>query len=97
MAEWLVKLQGHEFDLQELNRQFTSLERSADVGGDMVTKGWTTKAEAGRFTQTTNSVGASGDEARHAAEHTPPPKPMSLKDAEQFIKALLADLIRSKK
>jgi len=70
----------------------------ADVGDDMAAKGWTTKAEAGRFTQTANSVGAVGDEARHAVEHTQPPKkPMSLKEAEQFVRLLLANWIRSKR
>jgi hypothetical protein len=70
----------------------------ADVGGEMFIKGWTTKGEANRFTQTANSAGAVGDDARHAVEDTQPPKkPMALSEAEQFVRSLLAAWIRSKR
>lgn len=64
-------LKGNKHKVYELIR--------ADVGGEMFSKGWMTKAETSRFTRTADSVGGAGDEARHAVERTqPPPKPMLL-------------------
>lgn len=58
-------------------------------GGDrgIVARGWATKGETGRFTHTANAGGA---DARHAVgKFEPPPRPMSLPDARQFIGGLM--------
>jgi hypothetical protein len=58
----------------------------ADVGGDVYSRGWATKSEAGRFTRTANSAAALGDAARHAKDRSHPPRnPMTLEEATNFI------------
>jgi hypothetical protein len=62
-------------------------------GGEkaLADKGWTTRAEIVRFRHTANSYHAVGDEARHASpRHPPPSTPMSLDEADGFVRRLLA-------
>ena len=71
-----------------------------DVGGTMFAEGWTTKGEANRFTQTANSAFAIGDAARHPRDEQkfrPPKQPMSLSEAQSFIRTLLSHWMRSKR
>lgn len=49
------------------------------------------RSELRRFKHTANSVSAAGDHARHGSENTSPPEdPMSLADARELIRAVLA-------
>jgi hypothetical protein len=69
----------------------------SDVGGVIYRNAWVSKTEVKRFTQTANSAEALGDDARHAKKHVPPPpKPMTIKEAKQLMKALLEKWIASK-
>ena len=55
-----------------------------------VRAGWTTRAEAKRFSRTANTT-AAGDDSRHAASDDPPhPRPMLLDEAVWFIQNLTA-------
>jgi len=48
----------------------------------IVGRGWASKADLKRFPHTSNSVGATDDEARHGREIQQPPRnPMTLRDA----------------
>jgi len=69
-----------------------------DVGGTkkLVELGWTTKKKLERFKHTANSPTATGDEARHAIENTPPSKPMQLNEAINYIKQLVMNWINFK-
>lgn len=56
-----------------------------------------TSAQIDRFTGSANNRNASGDGARHGHKKWPSPKkPMSLQEAESFIRGLLDQWIRSK-
>ena len=69
-----------------------------DVGGNkkLVELGWTTKKKIEKFKHTANSPTATGDEARHAIENTPPSKPMRLNEAIHYIKQLIMNWINYK-
>lgn len=57
-----------------------------DVGGDMISRGWTTQAEGDRFTGTANSFELTGMKGRHAGRRmSPPRKPMSPEEAQTFV------------
>lgn len=60
-------------------------------GGDAIAdKGWATKTELRRFTNSMNNPNVLGDQARHAASSaTPPAQPMSIPDARVFVEKLL--------
>lgn len=61
-----------------------------------VRAGWTTRAEAKRFSRTANTT-AAGDDSRHAASDDPPhPKPMLLDEAVWFIQNLAAKWLTHK-
>jgi len=69
-----------------------------DVGGkgQIVSYGWTTADQIERF-RSVHSVSAFGDEARHAVEMQPPPRdPMSLGEAQAFVRGLLERWLASK-
>jgi hypothetical protein len=69
----------------------------SDVGDAIYGNAWVSKTEVTRFTQTANSAEAIGDEARHAKKHVPPPpRPMTIQEAKQLMKALLEKWIESK-
>jgi hypothetical protein len=69
----------------------------SDVGSKMFVDGWATKKKINLFTHTANSVGAVGDDARHAKEDSAPPSvPMPLSEAETLIKNVVMRWLRSK-
>jgi len=69
----------------------------SDVGGDIYANNWVSKSAVNRFSQTANSYGAIGNEARHANNIVPSPiNPMKIKEACNLIKALLENWIDSK-
>ena len=60
--------------------------------GDVTERGWATKQEKKRFTQTAQSQESLGDAARHATKKFKPhSNPMSLTEARAFIKGLLLE------
>ena len=60
-----------------------------DQGSKVFKKGWASEKKVERFTQTANSEGAIGDEARHALKRfRPPKKPMKLSEAESLIRTI---------
>lgn len=71
----------------------------ANVGGEkaLVQHGWSSSRGASRFKHSANSVEVAGDGARHGKEPTDPPaKPMTLEDADVFVRDLLARWLASK-
>jgi len=69
----------------------------SDVGGEIFSSKWASKAAVNCFTQTANSYETLGDDARHAKSHIPPPSnPMNIQEAKQLIKSLLENWIESK-
>ena len=55
------------------------------------------RREVELFTQTANSVGATGDLARHGKKHTQPPAHrMELRDGREFIDRLIRAWVMSK-
>lgn len=61
-------------------------------GGEkgLVASGWTTEVECERFRRTANTRSAVGDGARHAKLGVPPPSnPMTLEEAEDYVRRLL--------
>jgi hypothetical protein len=70
-----------------------------DVGGReaLIKLGRVSKQQLKRFTHSSNSVAAAGDQARHGKEITQPPKnPMSLEEAKAFVMGLLTAWFNSK-
>ncbi|WP_273082296.1 hypothetical protein [Stenotrophomonas nitritireducens] len=70
-----------------------------DVGGieSIASRGWVTKSKIELFKRTANSVTATGDESRHGAERTIPPKdPMMLSEAKSIISILLHSWLQEK-
>jgi hypothetical protein len=70
-----------------------------DVGGEraLEAKGWFPRSELKRFTQTANSHGAVGLEARHARDAFRPPKvPMPLADSVDLIRRVLISWLATK-
>jgi hypothetical protein len=68
------------------------------AGGEpeLIKKGWATKAQKRRFTGTAQSPAELGDEARHASEESQPPKnPMSLEEAQGFVRSVIEAWIRT--
>jgi hypothetical protein len=63
---------------------------------DVVAAGWCSETEIRSFRHTANSVGALGDDSRHGAEQTQPPKrPMLLGTARELIDRLLNAWLKS--
>ena len=86
---------SREHDWHNLNNIFEVVQ--SDVCGQITKAGWATQAEIDRFTQTANSVRASGDDARHGHEKIPAPKnPTLLAEAEALITRILKNWIDSK-
>lgn len=64
------------------------------VGGEraLTAKNWCQKRKLKLFKQTANSFSALGEEARHGStSQSAPPKPMTLAEAQEFIRQLLDD------
>jgi hypothetical protein len=71
-----------------------------DVGGQdaLATKGWTSLANIKSFKHTANSVGASGDMARHGTEQAQPPKqPMLLGEAKARVLFIVQAWLQEKR
>lgn len=69
----------------------------ADVGAQMFSDGWATKAAVERFTRTANSRGAIGGEARHGHDRFAPPKsPLSHEDARNLVLGLVRHWLAKK-
>lgn len=69
----------------------------SDVGHRIIGDGWATRTNVSSFTHTANSVGAAGNDARHAEEVTTPPAiPMSLSEAQTLITGLVMQWLGSK-
>lgn len=98
IGRWLAKAQ-HERDVADALRFFAVrswvnlykvYELIRDGAGDVVKRGWATKGELSRFTQTAQSRDSIGDAARHASKkfkaHA---TPMSLTEATDLVKSLL--------
>ncbi len=66
--------------------------RDANNGAPgLVTHGWASLPELERFRKTANTYAAVGDDARHAMlADAPPPDPMGLEEAEDYVRAILA-------
>lgn len=70
-------------------------ELEMHLGSDVYKAGLCSRNERTRFTNTANSAAAAGADARHATGKFEPPKnPMSLIDAQEFIRSLLVDVIQ---
>lgn len=84
------------FGWADLYRLFEVVE--AGVGSAaLVARTWTTVAQMKRFKHSANSVGASGDGARHGTESTlPPTAPMSLGEGQRFVDGLLERWLRDR-
>ncbi len=68
-----------------------------DVKNPVAKLGWASASEVSRFTATANNARVLGDEARHGHERfDPPPNPMTLPEAREFIRGLLERWLRSK-
>jgi hypothetical protein len=67
------------------------------VGGGVTKAGWASKTELNRFTQTSNSAKAVGDDARHGHQKfAPPEKPMSLEEANELVFRVLRQWMAAK-
>lgn len=65
-----------------------------DLNESVWTRGWITREQIRRFTQTANSRQAIGDVARHGYDKFQPPRnPMSLSEATSLIRILLREWI----
>jgi hypothetical protein len=64
---------------------------------DVVKKGWILREDYERFTKTANSPKTIGEEARHGKESgDPPPNPMLLAEAQNFILSFIWKYISAK-
>jgi len=70
-----------------------------DVGTNnlLVQRGWYTASKIRTFKHTANSVAATGDEARHGADHkTPPKNPMRISEGKSLVSVLLHSWLQEK-
>jgi hypothetical protein len=92
-----LELFAHDPNWYDLYKVLDVVEE--DVGGEraLEAKGWVPQSELKRFTQTANSQGAAGSDARHARDAFRPPKvPMPLADAVDLIRRLLIAWLATK-
>ncbi len=70
----------------------------SDTGNNIFNDGWANKKKVGLLKRTANNSEALGDDAaRHAhRRNIPPPKPMTIQEAQHLIKELLTKWIESK-
>lgn len=72
------------------------LELLEQINGQPVNEaGWISGSERTRFTQTANSRGAVGEQARHGKSFDPPRRPMSLKEARDMMRVLTERVLDS--
>ena len=71
--------------------------RDANGGSaGLVARGWTSESDMHRFRKTANTYAAVGDAARHALlAVSPPPNPMGLEQAEEYVRAILTRWVDS--
>lgn len=68
---------------------YNVIERLQVAGLDPVRHGMCSRAELDRFTQTANSCSVLGEDARHAKPIPPPTNPMTLHEAQAFVRGAL--------
>ena len=71
----------------------------ADIGGqhNLEKSGWGSADDLRRFKHSANSVQVGGDHSRHGKEpHTPPKYPMTLAEAEAYVKYIVQAWIAAK-
>ncbi|MGD0408872.1 MAG: hypothetical protein ABSB34_07780 [Candidatus Limnocylindrales bacterium] len=71
--------------------------RDANGGAaGLVARGWTSEPDIDRFRKTANTYAAVGDAARHAIlAAAPPPNPIGLEQAEDYVRAILTRWVDS--
>jgi hypothetical protein len=75
-------------DWHSLSKVYENIE--SDVGSRIWKEGWASRGEVRRFTRTAQSREAAGDEARHSLKkYTPPPNPMSVREAQTLVGRIL--------
>ena len=92
-----LELFAHDPNWYDLYKVLDVVEE--DVSGEraLEAKGWVPRSELKRFTQTANSHGAVGLDARHARNAFRPPKvPMPLADAVDLIRRVLISWLATK-
>jgi len=83
-------------DWVNLYKAWEIVRDSAGGESELIRNGWTTKRTKNRFTQTAQSREELGDDARHASGRYKPPKdPMSLAEAEAFVKSMMQAWMRT--
>lgn len=81
---------GGEVSPVNLYRVFEIIRDAVGGEREIVARAWSSQAQTDRFRRTMNSVGALGLDARHGVEKSaPPPDPMSIQEAQEFIARLL--------
>lgn len=82
-----LRIFGKDHDWSDLLHIFEIIQD--DVGGKIE---WVSKTSIKRFKRTANSLTATGDTSRHGKEKTvPPPHPMDIREASEFIRKILSD------
>jgi hypothetical protein len=80
-----------ELSWSNLWKFYESIRDANNGAPRLVVMGWTSQPELDRFRRTANTYSAVGDEARHAIlGEKSPPTPMSLEEAEDYIRGMLA-------
>jgi hypothetical protein len=76
-------------DWVNLYRIFEIIKTDSGGEAEIIKEGWATNSTMNRFTHTANSPSILGDEARHGAEQTAPPKhPMTFDEAKSFVESI---------
>jgi hypothetical protein len=80
----------------DLWKAFEAIREANHGVRGLVGNGWTRDTEVRRFRQTANSYSAVGDAARHALlGHPAPQNPMTLDEADEFVRGLLSRWVAS--
>jgi hypothetical protein len=91
-----VLLWHGERDWRKLYNALDAIQ--GDLGGwrEISEKGWATKAQINHFKHTANSLKAIGKDARHGRQFEPPKKPMSMPEALDLVRHVVAKWLDSK-
>lgn len=95
-----LRLALHFLNLEEswydLWKAYEAIRDGAGGESRLIEAGWATRSAIGRFRHTANSYAAIGDAARHAKlDGTPPDEPMTLSEADDFVRAILSQWLGS--
>jgi hypothetical protein len=92
-VEEAVKIWGDKpHDWFHLYKILEIIQARADIPGS----GWASAKDVKRFTWTANHQQAAGEDARHARlSREPPPRPMTLSEADALIERILKDWMHS--